>query len=461
MYIDTLRADELPCWGYTYDTMPNVCHFAENAASFKNAYSQSSWTLPVNMSIITSLYPSQHNMLRAYIDSLDPSIVTMPQTFQANGYYTVFVGQLDNPHLPIDKGLGRGFDEKIKYETIDDWHKGLSILEKNNAKGIPSFLYMHTYYVHDSWKAAETDSLDFHFAGEMSNPYHYDPQRFNKTIWDTATAYLEYNPADVQGGTEYGKLGKDLESAKNVNAAKIIFDQLPDNTKSIIRDLSITKELDPTNLKLMQYLRNYYDDSLFTLDRQIGIWLEELKQKGLLQNTIVVIAGGNGEAFGEHDVLGHAKNLYDTVTHVPLIYYFPNIQPQTRYELTQSIDIYPTLCGLTGIKCPVNISGSNFAKSLMGNYYDNQNTGLVSEFGDQSELKSIRNLRWKFYINEQTKDKELYDVLLDKGERTNLIQKYPQIADHMEQMLYYTLSTKSNLPIFALPPIPVQIPTLK
>lgn len=426
LYVDTLRADKLPCWGYKQNTTPNLCKFAEKSVVFKNSYSQSSWTLLSNMSIITSLLPSQHKVRRANLDSLNESIITLPQSFQKNGYDTVFIGPLDHYHLPMDKGVGKGFREKILYESLDDWYQGIEILEKNQTKKIPTFLYLHTYDVHDSWRI-------------LTSTKYFHPDRFNQIVWESAKNYLEEyrDPSGTNTGTDYQKLYQGLKNAKNLTQAKIVFDQVPIDVRTEILTLCLLQEVDTSDKNMMRYLEEVYAKTLTDFDEKLGKFLDTLEQRGILKNSTVVLTSDHGDSFGEHGEFNHANNLYNSETYVPLIYHFPNVKPGTRFELTQSIDIYPTLCGLAGIKCPKNLTGKNFTASMFADTTDWQNTWLTSEFGDNSELKAIRSHRWKLYIDEKKQTRELYDLLLDPKEQKNLSEKYPGLVEHLQKVLYF------------------------
>jgi arylsulfatase A-like enzyme len=69
--------------------------------------------------------------------------------------------------------------------------------------------------------------------------------------------------------------------------------------------------------------RDAYDDSIAYLDNELGLLLETLEERGLLDNTMVIVTGDHGEAFGEHGYFTHGDNLYLNQLHVPLLIRFP------------------------------------------------------------------------------------------------------------------------------------------
>ncbi len=160
--LDTLGANHLPCYGYDRNTAPNLCKFASENILFRNAYSNAGWTLPSHFSIFTSLYPKHHNM-ETYSDTLSNKIPTLTEILNKNGYQTIWVGSTNDPTLPLNKGLGRGFNKIISnaYRTnIDQWTKGLNDFIENSNKGKKTFLFLHTYWVHDPYLLGNIPNRD-------------------------------------------------------------------------------------------------------------------------------------------------------------------------------------------------------------------------------------------------------------------------------------------------------------
>jgi arylsulfatase A-like enzyme len=116
--VDTLRADHLGCYGYHRATAPTMDALGASGAVFETAISPSSWTLPVHMSMFTSLYPSFHKIEKAgRLGSirLDASVPTLPEILKAAGYATA--GFSANGYLDPVWGFDRGFDFYGRYVT--------------------------------------------------------------------------------------------------------------------------------------------------------------------------------------------------------------------------------------------------------------------------------------------------------------------------------------------------------
>jgi arylsulfatase A-like enzyme len=85
-----------------------------------------------------------------------------------------------------------------------------------------------------------------------------------------------------------------------------------------------TKNIPPD---LLQSEMNAYDGTIAYLDHEGGLLLDELGERSLLENTLVIIASGHGEEFGEHDVFSHGYSLYVPSRHVPLLILYPERVP--------------------------------------------------------------------------------------------------------------------------------------
>ena len=62
-----------------------------------------------------------------------------------------------------------------------------------------------------------------------------------------------------------------------------------------------------------------YDDSISYLDQQLGLLLDELGQRGVLDDTLVIVASDHGEHLGDHLLFFHGCSLYRQVVGVPLV----------------------------------------------------------------------------------------------------------------------------------------------
>jgi arylsulfatase A-like enzyme len=106
--IDTLRIDHLGCFGYHRDTSPNLDQLVERSVLFDQAVSQSPWTRPSIASLLTSVYPCQHGIMKEEKDMLAPEFTTLAEFLKAHGFQTA--GFTPNPNINSAFGFAQGFD---------------------------------------------------------------------------------------------------------------------------------------------------------------------------------------------------------------------------------------------------------------------------------------------------------------------------------------------------------------
>ena len=103
--------------------------------------------------------------------------------------------------------------------------------------------------------------------------------------------------------------------------------------------MKLSNDIDPTPFF------NLYRNCVAEVDSLIGLTLDKLKQKNLLQNTVVIITGDHGQEFNENhnNYWGHSSNYSEWQTRTPLIYYYPGCKPGKRDYRTTHYDLSPTL----------------------------------------------------------------------------------------------------------------------
>jgi arylsulfatase A-like enzyme len=121
--------------------------------------------------------------------------------------------------------------------------------------------------------------------------------------------------------------------------------------------------LPPEHVDLAQ---KAYTDCLRYLDRQLGLLMDELKRRGELDNTLVVLVSDHGEHFGEHGLFLHGNSLYQPLLHVPLVIRWPGRIPAgRRIRVPVSTRHLPaTIMDLAGLAADGPLSGGSLAPLL-------------------------------------------------------------------------------------------------
>ncbi len=441
--LDTLRADELPCYGYHRNTAPNLCAYAQKNILFANAYSHSPYTLSSHFSIFTSLYPSSHHMLAAYRDNLNPDILTLPQILKAQGYETMYIGVTDDPNLPLDRGLERGFDHIQKSDRkMNEWDIGYRKLLENITLKKPLFLFFHTYAVHDPYLPGKSQSRMF--TNDSIPAIPVSPEEY-ETVTPELLNYVRENLKQRQSNKTIStatqrvqSLYRDLMHATSFEESKKIFQAFPDNEKeSYYQALyALYAQQNLFDARKVAYFRALYDERIYQMDEKLSGLFALLQNQQVADNTIVIITSDHGEEFNEHGKMFHMNNIYNTSTYTPLIMHAPKLPPRQINDLVQSIDIVPTILGMLNVSKPVWFQGIDLLDVILANRRAETNTYLYSEFGE-GVVVSIRDKRWKLYARpqEQSSPIELYDLTTDPLELHNVADVNQGIVQRLTRQL--------------------------
>ena len=160
------------------------------------------------------------------------------------------------------------------------------------------------------------------------------------------------------------------------------------------------------------------------MDSLIGKVLESLREKGVLDKTIIVIAADHGESLGEHGESSHAFFIYDSTVSVPLILRLPasNLEGKVIDAQVENVDIMPTLLDLLGIAVPKEVQGRSLVPLLAGGRAGAERMAYSESYYPRyhygwSELKSLRTVAYQYI---QAPRPELYDLVRDPMEKSNI-----------------------------------------
>ena len=186
-------------------------------------------------------------------------------------------------------------------------------------------------------------------------------------------------------------------------------------------------------------LEGLYDGEIAFTDEQVGRLLAWLKASGLDERTIVVVAGDHGEGLGSHGEGTHGYFVYDYALHVPLIVAAPfrelrGVRVDSQASL---VDVFPTVLALGGIEPLPHVQGRSLLRAIRhpreerASYAYGESMAPSLQFG-WAPLQTLRTPRFKFILAPRP---ELYDLVADPDETTNVIARHGVVADEMRQRL--------------------------
>ncbi|MEZ6141851.1 MAG: sulfatase-like hydrolase/transferase [Zavarzinella sp.] len=166
------------------------------------------------------------------------------------------------------------------------------------------------------------------------------------------------------------------------------------------------------------------------MDGHIGRLLAHLEETGAMKNTIVVFSSDHGLAMGSHGLFGK-QSIYEHSMKAPLIVAGPGVPHGKSDAMTYLLDIFPTLCDLSGVEMPENIDGKSFAPVIRGKATTHRDRIFLSYQGVQ---RSIRIGNWKCIRYPQINKTQLFDLATDPDELHDLAGEAKH-ADRITMML--------------------------
>lgn len=187
-----------------------------------------------------------------------------------------------------------------------------------------------------------------------------------------------------------------------------------------------------------KYVKRPYDGEIAYMDYYIGRTIDKLREKGVLDSTLVILIGDHGEALGEKNEIDHGLYIYNVTTRVPLIIYAPAFLPRglALESQVRLIDVMPTICDLLEIPIPINVQGTSLLPYLEGRKKNDLpvyiETYMPREYYGWSELLGFIDGDWKFI---RAPKSELYNIEEDPSEVNNLIAEKADTASNLGKKL--------------------------
>jgi len=174
-----------------------------------------------------------------------------------------------------------------------------------------------------------------------------------------------------------------------------------------------------------------YLNVLHETDRHLGRLFESVRRAGLADNTLVVVTGDHGQAFGyPHTSYMQGRALYEEDVHVPLVIWSPRLYRTATHVSTigSHVDLAPTIAELAGLERAADWQG----RSLFDAAHPPRAYFYVAE---DSFTLGVREDRWKYSIDLRDGTEELYDLARDPSEQQNLWRQQPELCARLRQRL--------------------------
>lgn len=417
-------------YGHPQCKTPELDKLAKRSVVFKNMHCQHPLCGPSRASILSGLYTYSSGVLKnAGIDrKLKPNLVTLPQAFKNEGYYTARVSKIFHMGIPFDilRGTAGGDDPASWDEAYN-----MKALE-HNAKGELT-----------NWSPKYNGHQKFNgLIAEGTDSDHVDGMTADKAIemlqkLKDSTFFLAVGMVRPHVPLVAPKKYFDLYNRSEMIPPVVPEDDL-DDLPIIYRNRNTNKRWGVTPEGHKGLLEAYYA-SVSYMDAQVGKVLDALEQLNLSKNTIVVFCSDHGYLLGEHHKF-QKPHLFEEAIRVPFMIHVPWMQSQrgkSTDKITELIDLYPTLTELTALKTPKKLQGESLVP-LLKNVTSKKWKKKVAFTTCRAGGASIRTDKWRFtHWKHGDKGFELYDLINDPHEFNNLAgnPKYAKIQKKLNKLL--------------------------
>ena len=456
--IDALSAPHMSLYRYSRPTTPQLAQFAQGAVTFDRAYANANFTTPGVATILTGTLPWTNRALQLPVWPLTYTRRTsLPAVLERAGYRTGYVST-----NAIAGAAKQGFGQYFEFASTDRiGHVTLC------ADRLSKYL-RYVCAASELSPLQELDDLAARWQGAPHNLEH-DPRLAiapalrwvastdrSKPIFLWVHLFPPHSPYAVPSPW----LGRFDASAKDRNAA---------TTQPYWG--WIQSRLTGSQV---QVLEARYDEAIAYSDAYAGPFLQSVLQM-LGPNTVIVLSADHGESFAHGYGAHTGPGLYDEIINVPLVIKLPGETAGKRCDTpVQQADIAPTLAALAGVPAPPDWEGRSLLDACGGtqsgapasdraifsmNFEQNPRfaalkTGSVAVI--QGRWKLIHYMGAIHYPFMPALHDELYDVVADPGERTDLAAQQPEIVRQLRALIAAALARHGGRVIPGVPSHPLQ-----
>jgi arylsulfatase A-like enzyme len=388
--IDDLKP-EIGAFGSRIAKTPNIDKLTASGTAFMSNYCQQAVCGPTRASLMTGMRPDHTKVynMEVRMRDLNPDILTLPQHLRAQGYTTLGIGKVYDPRCvdeDIDKPswsvpyyktdgryYARGFGEPVtgRYQSAESRRQAERLTKDGQAQGMtkPQIRQYLLDKVKPSVENADVpdnayndganvlQAIDilgglakqegpFFFAVGLAKPHL--PFVAPKKYWDLYRR--EDMPVAKYQLMSKGGVDVSMHNSGEIRAYTDIAPLIRPETE---KSYGVTIPED----KQRELLHGYFAAISYT-DANVGRLLKALDSLGLRENTIVVLWGDHGWHLGDHN-LWCKHSTFEQATRTPLIISAPGIRPSQTRSHSEFVDIFPTLCELTGSPIPAHLHGKS------------------------------------------------------------------------------------------------------
>jgi hypothetical protein len=407
--LDTVRADHLSLYGYRRRTSPNLDHLGAESLVFDRARANATYSLASHASLFTGLPPSGHGArpipnswfkrhstlnLAARNFRVRDDVPTLAQDLKTIGYSTAGISAND-VFLARWTGLQRGFDA---FEARARRRYRFSPLSAPFvAQILPRLGIPQVSFLQDTWRAPDITEAAIGWLQAAPAPFFLFLNYFDA-----------HSPYDPPGGSPFpgDGLGRDGDVAD-------------------------------------------YDGEIAFLDAHLGRLLQFMRDRGLLERTLVIVTSDHGEFFGEHGLFGHVPVLYEPVLSVPLIVHLPGGGSTGRVARWTGLSEVRGLVREVLGGQPLSILGERTAPAALAEAW----AGATLEAEPSSVVVYFEDFK---LLANRSGPGALIELTKDPGENNDLLRTSSPAMAGLYPRMQQALAPRGPARMGALPDVPLE-----
>jgi len=444
--VDTLRADYADPGSGKAD-LPNLAAFAREAVVFPWAFSHAPMTLPAHAALFSSRTPP-HTGVSRNGQAVSGALPLFSEWLAQHGYSSQAAVSLATLWpTKAGHGLDRGFEQFVRgsasISNANDTNHDLGAILDRLAERAPFFAFAHYAEPHEPYEAhglvQRTASVSLNAKLLETVLISEWSQRLHEVMLEPGVNRLELHSASdfklrslsfVSDGPALPvsyEVGQRLETCRDFVASVVNPGTEP---------LRARMELWLHDVPPVGELPARYRREAEAADQAFGKLIAMLKQRGLLDSTLIVFTSDHGEALGERGIVGHVVHLHDELLHVPLMIRLPREHPaapwlaRSQRRLVRHVDVVPTLLDVLGLPSMPGQEGLSLLR-------DGERTLFAQTATPEAPrtLLCLRDQRTKLIYDAAADSFTMYDMVEDPAEARDIFpQAGAQRREWQEQL---------------------------
>lgn len=427
---DDQRWDALSLAGHRHLRTPNIDRLGREGVHFRNAFCTTSLCSPSRASILSGLYAHAHGVTNNFTE-YPAALQSFPRVLQAAGYDTAYIGKWhmgeenDEPRPGFNwfvthKGQGKYFDTEFN----------LNGRRREVVKG---------YYTHvvtdlaEEWLRRPRDGKPWllMIGHKAPHSFYFPEPKYEQAFARVPVPYpetafmLEDKPAWIRERlhTWHGIYGPLFDWRK----------KFPDDSPAAVKDF--------------EAMTRAYWGTILSVDDSVGRLHALLRERGELDDTIIVFMSDNGILNGEHGMVDK-RTAHEPSIRILQIVRFPGLTPPDRPKVIEeqvlTVDVAPSLLELVGAPALTGLHGRSWKRLVREGDPSWRKSWLYhynyeKQFPYTPNVRAVRTESWKYSRSPHgdggpdRHQAELYNIEFDPEERRNLVD-HPRYAGVVAEM---------------------------